>query len=97
VSRQQLSFEKAMIAFEVNDMTCGHCASTITKALQGADRDARVQIDLASHRVQVELATADAAELAAAIENAGYTPVPVAAASSAPGRQRGGGCCGSRH
>ena len=23
-----------MLAFEVNDMTCGHCASTITKAVK---------------------------------------------------------------
>lgn len=66
-----------MIAFEVNDMTCGHCVSTITKALKATDQDARVQIDLATHRVQVEPATADAEELAEAIRDAGYTPVPV--------------------
>jgi copper chaperone len=69
--------ERAMIAFEVNDMTCGHCVSTITKALKATDQDARVQIDLATHRVQVEPATADAEELAEAIRDAGYTPVPV--------------------
>ena len=34
-----------MIAFEVNDMTCGHCVSTITRALTATDKDARVQID----------------------------------------------------
>jgi copper chaperone len=68
-----------MIAFEVNDMTCGHCVSTITKALKAADRDAKVQIDLASHRVQVEPVTADADELADAIREAGYTPVPLEA------------------
>jgi copper chaperone len=68
-----------MIAFEVNDMTCGHCISTITKAVKAADKDAKVQIDLASHRVQVEPATADADELADAIREAGYTPVPVEA------------------
>lgn len=85
-----------MIAFEVNDMTCGHCVSTITKALKGADRDAKVQIDLATHRVQVEPVTADAEELADAIREAGYTPVPAREASPAPARQRGG-CCGSCH
>jgi copper chaperone len=69
--------ERAMIAFEVNDMTCGHCVSTITKALKATDQDARVQIDLATHRVQVEPATADTEELAEAIRDAGYTPVPV--------------------
>jgi copper chaperone len=66
-----------MIAFEVNDMTCGHCASTITRALKAADQDAKVQIDLATHRVQVEPVSADAAAIAQAIVDAGYTPVPV--------------------
>ena len=69
--------EREMIAFQVNDMTCGHCASTITKALKAADKDAKVQIDLATHRVQVEPAAAAADELADAIREAGYTPVPM--------------------
>jgi copper chaperone len=68
-----------MIAFEVRDMTCGHCVSTITKALKGADKDAKVHIDLAAHRVEVEPATADAQELVEAIQEVGYTPVPTAA------------------
>ena len=67
-----------MIAFEVNDMTCGHCASTITKAVQGVDQGARVQIDLATHRVEIEPTESDADALSAAIKEAGYTPVPVA-------------------
>ena len=65
-----------MIAFEVHDMTCGHCVSSITKAVKALDKDAEVRIDLATHRVEVEPAQADAAQLAAAIEEAGYTPVP---------------------
>jgi copper chaperone len=68
-----------MITFEVNDMTCGHCVSTITKAVKAVDNDAKVQVDLAQHRVFVEPATADADELADAIKEAGYTPVPVEA------------------
>jgi copper chaperone len=66
-----------MISFEVNDMTCGHCVSTIGNALKGADKDARVQIDLARHRVEIEPAASDADQLAAAIKEAGYTPVRV--------------------
>jgi len=69
-----------MIAFEVNDMTCGHCVSTITKALKATDKEAKVQIDLATHRVRVEPVSSDADELAQAIKDAGYTPVPVGAA-----------------
>jgi copper chaperone len=65
-----------MIAFEVHDMTCGHCVSTITKAVKALDQDAEVRVDLATHRVEVDPARADAAQLAAAIEDAGYSPVP---------------------
>ena len=65
-----------MIAFEVRDMTCGHCVSTVTKAVQAADRDAAVRIDLAAHRVEIEPKAASAAALEQAIRAAGYTPVP---------------------
>jgi len=66
-----------MIAFEVNDMTCGHCASTITKAVMATDRAARVEIDLGRHLVQIEPGDADAQQLSDAITEAGYTPVAV--------------------
>jgi len=64
-----------MIAFEVKDMSCGHCVSTITRAVQEADRDATVRVDLATHMVTIQPGSADAATLAAAIQEAGYTPV----------------------
>ncbi len=66
-----------MIVFEVNDMSCGHCVSSITEAVQAADAAAKVQVDLAAHRVTIEPAAADAAALEAAIREAGYTPVAV--------------------
>jgi copper chaperone len=56
----------------------------------------KVAIELASHRVQVEPASADAEELAEAIKAAGYTPVPVQAGPTAPGKPAGS-CCGSCH
>jgi copper chaperone len=65
-----------MIAFDVGDMTCGHCASTITKAVAAVDGAARVRVDLAAHRVEIEAASASEAQLRAAIEAAGYTPAP---------------------
>jgi copper chaperone len=78
----QLSLlEKPMIAFQVNDMTCGHCVSAVTRAVKGADPAATVQINLGEKRVQVESATASADELAEAIADAGYTPVPLPAAA----------------
>jgi len=87
-----------MITFEVNDMTCGHCVSTITKALKAVDPEALVQMDLATHRVQIAPVEADAEELSDAIKEAGYTPVAIAAppstgeSSGAPAKK--GCCCG---
>ena len=65
-----------MIQFQVNDMTCGHCAATITKAVKALDAGARVDIDVATHRVAVESATSKEV-LENAIRNAGYTPQPL--------------------
>jgi copper chaperone len=87
-----------MIAFEVKDMTCGHCVSTITKAVKAADKDAKVRIDLASHRVEIEPAESDFAELGDAIREAGYTPVaieaPAKAQAAAAPAAKGGCSCG---
>ncbi len=68
-----------MIAFEVQDMSCGHCVAAITRAIQAVDENARVEVDLPRHRVSIVSGCADAAMLAAAIEEAGYTPVAVSA------------------
>lgn len=85
-----------MITFEVTDMTCGHCVGAITQALKAADRDAKVEIDLSSHRVRIEPSSTSDAVLQDAIRGAGYTPVPVdpsneTAVTKGVGR---GGCCG---
>ena len=63
-----------MTTFEVKDMTCGHCVSTITQAVKDVDRGAKIQIDLATHRVTIDPTEADAAALSDAIRQAGYTP-----------------------
>jgi copper chaperone len=73
------STEPTMIAFEVQDMTCGHCVRSITQAVQALDPAAKVQIDLATHLVAIEDAQADAAALGDAIREAGFTPVAVGA------------------
>jgi copper chaperone len=64
-----------MIEFTVNDMTCGHCASTITKAVKEVDAAGKCEIDLAEHRVRIASAH-PAEEFRAAIEEAGFTPQP---------------------
>lgn len=66
-----------MITFEVKDMTCGHCASTITKALKNLDRDARINVDLGQRIVQIQTGDTDAQKLGDAIKEAGYSPVRV--------------------
>ncbi len=60
-----------MTEFTIANMRCGHCASTITKALQSLDPEARVEVDLAHRKVLVE-STQDRATLAVALEQAGY-------------------------
>jgi copper chaperone len=77
-------------------MTCGHCVSTITKAIKASDKDAKVTVDLAQHLVMVEPTESDAQELSDAIAEAGYTPVPVQATRVVAEPAKAGGCCGGR-
>ena len=63
-----------MIEFTVNDMTCGHCASTITRAVKDVDAASRCEIDLGARKVRIDSAHS-AADFKTAIEEAGYTPV----------------------
>jgi copper chaperone len=65
---------REVIEFTVNDMTCGHCASTITRAVKEVDAASRCEIDLGARKVRIESAQ-PSAEFRAAIEEAGYTPV----------------------
>ena len=67
-----------MTSFNVFDMSCGHCAGTVEKAVKSVDSGARVKVDLDSKRVDID-SNAAPAELAAAIRLAGYTPEPRAA------------------
>ena len=87
-----------MTTFEVNEMTCGHCVSAITKAIDAAAPGADIQIDLASHRVTVGPSVVDAAQLRLAIMEAGYTPMAIEVAPSIAVKDasaaRSGCCCG---
>lgn len=68
-----------MLEFTVRDMTCGHCAATITDAVKSVDPAGRCEIDVAARSVRVESALS-AERIAAAISEAGYTPEPAATA-----------------
>ena len=65
-----------MIEFTVNDMTCGHCASTITRAVKEVDAASKCEIDLGSKRVRIS-SDQPVEDFRAAIEGAGYTPIPL--------------------
>ena len=62
-----------MIQLNVPDMTCGHCVSTITKAVKELDSGARVEASVADHMVRVE-SKASQEEVLRCIADAGYTP-----------------------
>jgi copper chaperone len=64
-----------MITFEVRDMSCGHCVSSITQAVRALDAGAQVEVDLGKKLVQVEPTVSNAQQLSEAIAEAGYTPV----------------------
>ena len=60
--------------FNVPDMSCGHCVSTITKAVQQVAPGASVTTDLSAHRVTVDGAS-DVDVVRKAIVDAGYDVV----------------------
>ena len=62
-----------MYQFNVEDMTCGHCVSSVTKAVKAVDSQAGVDISLRDKRVHVRSSAAQD-EIAQAIQDAGYTP-----------------------
>ena len=82
-----------MISFQVNDMTCGHCASTITKAVHALDAHAKVEIDLAEHLVRIDPTKANDHDLGEAIRKSGYTPAAMESQSTGAAPSRAGGCC----
>jgi len=88
-----------MFTFQVKDMTCGHCASMISRAIADVDNAAGVEIRIQQKLVRVN-STASAAELLLAVQEAGYTPQEVReqqAQVAVKAQSRGCGCgCGPR-
>ncbi|MBB3934644.1 MULTISPECIES: heavy-metal-associated domain-containing protein [Aureimonas] len=60
-----------MLKLKVQDMSCGHCASTVRKAVTSVDPAAEVTVDLPSGTVTVESAASEAS-IGEAIRAAGY-------------------------
>ncbi len=57
--------------FQVQGMTCGHCAAAVREAIETLDPQARVDVHLADGRVEV-VSGQPREQLAAAIREAGY-------------------------
>ena len=62
-----------MIIWNIPTMSCGHCASVITRTVKAADPAATIEIDLATHQVQLDT-QADPDKLRAALAAEGYAP-----------------------
>lgn len=67
-----------MIKLKVSGMTCGGCASSVTRAVTAAAPGAKVSVDLKAGEVAVDGAAAKQA-VVAAIEDAGFDVVGDAA------------------
>ncbi len=59
------------ITLEVTGMTCAHCATAVTRALQRVPGVESAQVDLAAHRATVE-GSAEPARLVEAVREQGY-------------------------
>lgn len=61
-----------MVEFQVEGMSCNHCIAKVTRSVKKLDAAARVEVDLVAQRVRVESTAADADDIAAALDEAGY-------------------------
>jgi len=68
-----------MYELKVEGMTCGGCASRVTKAIQSVDSNAKVNVELKSKIVRVDT-VAEVMALVSAVTAAGY---PATASQSA--------------
>lgn len=62
-----------MIELNLPDMSCGHCASTVTQTCKLVDPGAKVEIDLNGKKVRIE-STEQRHEFEEALTQAGYPP-----------------------
>jgi copper chaperone CopZ len=63
--------------FEVTGMTCAHCQRAVTEQIAAVDGVESVTVDLATATVTVTASQpVDRADIAAAVDEAGYTLVP---------------------
>ncbi|CAB3634928.1 heavy-metal-associated domain-containing protein [Achromobacter pestifer] len=59
--------------FHLDDMTCGGCARTVTKAVQSVDPGATVTADPPTRLIQVDTSASEA-QIVTALREAGFPP-----------------------
>lgn len=64
-----------MLSLKIPDMTCGHCADVVTRAVRSVDSSADIDIDLNAQAVSI-ITAADPAQVTQALDAAGYTAQP---------------------
>lgn len=57
--------------YQIENMTCGGCAKSVTAAIHSLDKDAEVMADPPNRTVEVK-STASRAEVEAVLQEAGY-------------------------
>ena len=65
-----------MPSFDVRGMSCGHCVKAVTTSIHEIDPTAKVDVDLASGRVEVD-SSRPLDAIAMAIVDAGYEARPI--------------------
>jgi copper chaperone len=60
------------IEFTVSGMSCQHCVSAVTKAIQTIDNKAQVTVNLNTQVIQIKDSTADLNMLKAAVQEEGF-------------------------
>ena len=65
-----------MFQLKIEDMSCGHFASLVTRALKSVDPSAGIDIDLGTRQVRVE-SQCEIGDITVALPEAGYPAKPV--------------------
>ena len=60
-----------MYEYDIPDMSCGHCAASVTKAIKASDPEAVADIDLSTRKAKIS-SSKDPQSIGAALEDAGY-------------------------
>jgi copper chaperone len=82
------------VTLNIESMTCGHCVSSVRRALSGVDGATVEQVALGSATIAYDPARTSPEQLAAAVTNEGYAATPEGGAVAMATPQRGGCGCG---